>query len=156
MSTPPAMKALLVEDNPSDVLMIRESLVSAGLALELAVVWNGQEALDYLRRSGGHAAAPRPDVVLLDINLPILSGREVLAAMAADSDLRTIPVVILTGSRFEEDVTALYSQERCLFLVKPFDFPAFVELTRRVTDFAASFRTPAARRGPAGGFGSIR
>lgn len=135
-------KVLLAEDNPSDVRMLQEALVSAGVAMSLESVWNGQEALDYLRRRGRHADAPRPDVVVLDINLPILDGREVLAAMACDDELNTLPVVILTGSRFEGGARALYPAERCLFVVKPPHFRDLVDLVRRVAAFAAAFQPP--------------
>jgi len=139
MQTARVPRVLLAEDNPSDVTMLREAVASAGGALAIENVWNGQEALDYLRRRGRFCAAARPDVVLLDINLPVLSGREVLAEMAADDDLGAIPVVILTGSRFESGAQALYPADRCLFVVKPPHFRELVELVRRVASFAAPF-----------------
>jgi CheY-like chemotaxis protein len=140
MKEPPPLRVLLVEDNPSDVVMFREALASAGLAVDLDVSWNGQEALDRLRRHGGQPAAARPDLVVLDVNLPILSGRELLAEMVADDTLNSIPVVVLTGSRFEKESMAMYPEDRCLFIVKPFDFQSLVEIVRRVFGFASSCR----------------
>jgi CheY-like chemotaxis protein len=139
METARVMNVLLAEDNPGDVRMLREAIVSAGVHLTLESAWSGQEALDHLRRRGRHATATRPDVVVLDINLPILNGREVLAAMAGDDELNTIPVVILTGSRFEGGAGDLYPADRCLFAVKPSHFGDLVELVRRIASFAAGF-----------------
>ncbi|HWR98191.1 MAG TPA: response regulator [Candidatus Methanoperedens sp.] len=142
MAGPWIPSILLVEDNPSDILMIGEAFVSAGFEVRMKSVWNGQEALEFLQRRGRHASATRPDIVLLDMNLPILSGREVLAAMAADGSLNTIPVVILTGSRFEGSAQQLYPADRSLFIVKPPGFRELVDVIRRVARFAASFREP--------------
>lgn len=141
MTEPQPLRALLVEDNPSDVVIFREAIATAGLAVEVEVAWNGQEALDRLRNPG--AADARPDVVILDVNLPILSGREMLTQMGADDRLSAIPVVILTGSKFENECRAAYREDRCIFVVKPFDFPALVEVARRIVAFAAPFRDAA-------------
>lgn len=144
MKEPQSLRVLLVEDNPSDVVIFREAIATAGVAVDLQVAWNGQEALDRLR---SQEAGARPDAVVLDVNLPILSGREMLAQMAADADLNTIPVVILTGSRLENESRALYREDRCIFVVKPFDFPALVDVAHRIVEFAAPFR--GAAQGPA-------
>ncbi|MFP5373251.1 MAG: response regulator, partial [Actinomycetes bacterium] len=102
------------------------------------VVSNGEEALRYLRREGEHADAVRPDLVLLDLNLPRVDGREVLAQVKADEHLRTIPVVILTTSEAEEDVLRSYDLHANAYVTKPVDFESFVEVIRQVDDFFIS------------------
>jgi CheY-like chemotaxis protein len=142
---------LLVEDNPSDVLLFQEALAAAGAAVDLTVAWNGQEALNLLCGRDPSRPGLRPDVVVLDINLPILGGGEVLTAMATDPDLSTIPVVITTGSRFESHHAALYPADRCLFKVKPVSFTAMVEMVQCAEQFAVSHRAAASRAQGAGG-----
>jgi CheY-like chemotaxis protein len=155
MGLPGSLSVLLVEDNPSDILLLQEAIVSAGIAVDLAVARNGREALDVLRGPDSSGSRLRPDVVLLDVNLPILGGREVLAEMAADPGLNTIPVVISTGSRQESGLAALYPAGRCLFSVKPVAFREMVALVHRVAQFAGSFRARGdAERGDARGGGS--
>jgi CheY-like chemotaxis protein len=134
-----ALRILLVEDNPSDVLFFQEAVASAGTTVELTVAWNGREALDLLGKPDASGSPLRPDVVVLDVNLPILGGREVLAAMAADPKLNTIPVVVTTGSRHEAGLVALYPEGRCLFFIKPVAFREMIDLVHRVERFAESF-----------------
>jgi len=126
---------LLVEDDPGDVLMTREAFEENKVANRLAVVSDGVAAMAYLRREGEYADVPRPDLVLLDLNLPRMDGREVLAAMKSDADLRHIPVVVLTTSEAEEDVLRSYSLHANAYVTKPVDFSRFIEVVRQIDDF---------------------
>lgn len=129
---------LLVEDDPGDVLMTREAFDENKVANRLAVVSDGAEAMQYLRREGEYADAPTPDLVLLDLNLPRMDGREVLAAMKSDDALRSIPVVVLTTSEAEEDVLRSYSLHANAYVTKPVDFARFIEVVRQIDDFFVS------------------
>lgn len=129
---------LLVEDDPGDVLMTREAFEENKVANRLAVVSDGAEAMQYLRREGEYADAPTPDLVLLDLNLPRMDGREVLAAMKSDENLRSIPVVVLTTSEAEEDVLRSYSLHANAYVTKPVDFSRFIEVVRQIDDFFVS------------------
>ncbi|MBC7289825.1 MAG: response regulator [Actinotalea sp.] len=129
---------LLVEDDPGDVLMTREAFEENKVANRLAVVSDGAEAMQYLRREGEYADAPTPDLVLLDLNLPRMDGREVLAAMKNDETLRSIPVVVLTTSEAEEDVLRSYSLHANAYVTKPVDFSRFIEVVRQIDDFFVS------------------
>jgi CheY-like chemotaxis protein len=129
---------LLVEDDPGDVLMTREAFEENKVANRLAVVSDGAEAMQYLRREGEYADAPTPDLVLLDLNLPRMDGREVLAAMKSDETLRSIPVVVLTTSEAEEDVLRSYSLHANAYVTKPVDFSRFIEVVRQIDDFFVS------------------
>jgi CheY-like chemotaxis protein len=129
---------LLVEDDPGDVLMTREAFEENKVANRLAVVSDGAEAMQYLRREGEYADAPTPDLVLLDLNLPRMDGREVLAAMKSDEALRSIPVVVLTTSEAEEDVLRSYSLHANAYVTKPVDFSRFIEVVRQIDDFFVS------------------
>jgi CheY-like chemotaxis protein len=129
------VEILLVEDDPGDVLMTREALADAKMANELHVVNNGEEALAFLFREGEYADAPRPGLILLDLNLPRVDGREVLARIKAEEELRRIPVVVLTTSEAEEDVLRSYDLHANAYVTKPVDFEAFVKVVRRVDDF---------------------
>jgi CheY-like chemotaxis protein len=129
---------LLVEDDPGDVLMTREAFEENKVANRLAVVSDGAEAMQYLRREGEYAEAPTPDLVLLDLNLPRMDGREVLAAMKSDEALRSIPVVVLTTSEAEEDVLRSYSLHANAYVTKPVDFSRFIEVVRQIDDFFVS------------------
>lgn len=129
---------LLVEDDPGDVLMTREAFEENKVANRLAVVSDGAEAMQYLRREGEYAEAPTPDLVLLDLNLPRMDGREVLAAMKSDDALRSIPVVVLTTSEAEEDVLRSYSLHANAYVTKPVDFSRFIEVVRQIDDFFVS------------------
>ena len=129
------VEILLVEDDPGDVLMTKEALVDAKMANELRVVSNGEEALAYLFREGPYADAPRPGLILLDLNLPRVDGREVLARIKAEEELRRIPVVVLTTSEAEEDILRSYDLHANAYVTKPVDFEAFVKVVRQVDDF---------------------
>lgn len=126
---------LLVEDSPADVLMTREALAQTGLAATLHVAEDGVDALAFLRRAGRHAAAPRPDLVLLDLNLPRMDGREVLAEIKADPALAVIPLVVLTTSAADEDVLRAYGLHANCYVTKPLDFAAFARVVAAIKDF---------------------
>ncbi|NHT19171.1 response regulator [Cellulomonas sp. IC4_254] len=126
---------LLVEDDPGDVLMTREAFDDNKVANRLAVVSDGVSALAFLRKEGEHADAPTPDLVLLDLNLPRMDGREVLEAMKNDDALRSIPVVVLTTSEAEEDVVRSYSLHANAYVTKPVDFDRFIEVVRQIDEF---------------------
>jgi len=126
---------LLVEDNPGDVRLAQEALKESKVRNKLYVVEDGVEAMAFLRRQGRHADAPRPDLILLDLNLPRKSGREVLAEVKTDSDLRRIPVVVLTVSKAEEDIIKCYDHHANCYITKPLDFSQFMEVTKSVEDF---------------------
>lgn len=129
------VELLLVEDNPGDVELTREALEEARVRNRLAVVEDGVEALAYLRREGRYAGAPRPDLVLLDLNLPRKDGREVLAEIKADPELRRIPVVVLTTSEAEKDVLGAYDLYASAYIVKPVDLDQFLGVVRSVEGF---------------------
>jgi CheY-like chemotaxis protein len=126
---------LLVEDDPGDVLMTREAFEHHKILNPLHVVADGTEALRFLRREGEHADAPRPGLVLLDLNLPMLNGREVLAAVKSDSTLRSIPVVVLTTSSAEEDILRSYDLHANAYVTKPVDFTRFMDIIRQIDEF---------------------
>lgn len=126
---------LLVEDDPGDVLMTREAFEDNKVANRLAVVSDGVSALAYLRKEGEHAGARTPDLVLLDLNLPRMDGREVLEAMKNDDALRSIPVVVLTTSEAEEDVVRSYALHANAYVTKPVDFERFIEVVRQIDEF---------------------
>jgi len=129
---------LLVEDDPGDVLMTREAFTENKVANRLAVVPDGVDAMAFLRKEGEYADAPTPDLVLLDLNLPRMDGREVLAAMKSDEELRRIPVVVLTTSEAEEDVLRSYSLHANAYVTKPVDFERFIDVVRQIDDFFVS------------------
>jgi len=120
------------------VLMTREAFKDNKLANRLSVVPDGVDAMAYLRKEGQFADSPRPDLVLLDLNLPRMDGREVLAAMKSDPELRRIPVVVLTTSEAEEDVLRSYSLHANAYVTKPVDFHRFIEVVRQIDDFFVS------------------
>ena len=129
------VEILLVEDNPGDVRLTREALKDGRVLNHLSVVHDGQEALDYLRRRPPHDEATRPDVILLDLNLPKRDGREVLTEIKADADLRRIPVVILTTSDAEQDILAAYNLNANCYITKPVDLDQFIRVVRSIGDF---------------------
>lgn len=139
MTTPePRMiTVLLVEDDPGDVLMTREAF-DEHLHNRLDVVTDGAEALTYLRRQPPHEGAPRPDLILLDLNLPRRDGREVLREVKDDADLRHIPVVVLTTSQAEEDVLRSYQLHANAYVTKPVDFEGFLEAIKQIDHFFVS------------------
>jgi CheY-like chemotaxis protein len=126
---------LLVEDDPGDVVLIREAFEYNKVHNALHVVSDGVQALDFLYRRDGHENAPRPDLVLLDLNLPRKDGREVLEEVKADPDLRTIPIVVLTTSEAEEDIVRSYDLHANAYVTKPVDFDRFIEVVRLIDDF---------------------
>ena len=126
---------LLVEDDPGDVLMTREAFEENKVANRLAVVSDGESAMAFLRKQGQFVDAPTPDLVLLDLNLPRMDGREVLAAMKSDDNLRSIPVVVLTTSEAEEDVLRSYALHANAYVTKPVDFQRFIDVVRQIDDF---------------------
>jgi CheY-like chemotaxis protein len=129
---------LLVEDDPGDVVLIQEAFEFNKLNNKLTVVSDGEEALAHLRGEGEHAGARRPDLVLLDLNLPRKDGREVLAEIKGDENLRTIPVVVLTTSEAEEDVLRSYQLHANAYVTKPVDFDRFISIVRQIDDFFVS------------------
>jgi len=133
-----AIDVLLVEDDPGDVLMTREAFKDNKLANRLSVVPDGVDAMAFLRKEDQYAGSPTPDLVLLDLNLPRMDGREVLAAMKSDPELRRIPVVVLTTSEAEEDVLRSYSLHANAYVTKPVDFHRFIEVVRQIDDFFVS------------------
>ena len=136
IETPAGTKHLLVvEDDPGDVLLTREALAGTTTPLDVHVVDDGEAAVDFLRREGGHGDAPRPDLVLLDLNLPRLDGREVLARIKSDPGLRSIPVVILTTSKSDEDVRRSYELHANAFVTKPAELDRFLSVVRQVGEF---------------------
>ncbi len=138
------VEILLVEDDAGDVLMTREAFADHKLRNELHVVDDGVKALEFLRREGEYADAPRPDLVLLDLNLPRMDGREVLQAIKSDPELSSIPVVVLTTSEAEEDVLRSYTLHANAYVTKPVDFDRFISVVRQIDDFFVSVvRLPA-------------
>ena len=129
------VEILLVEDNPGDVRLTREALKEAKVHNSLSVAGDGVEAMAFLHRQGSYATAPRPDIVLLDLNLPKKDGREVLAEVKADPDLRRIPVVILTTSKAEEDILKTYDLHANCFVTKPVDFDQFIKVIQSIEGF---------------------
>jgi len=126
---------LLVEDNPGDVRLAREALKESKLLNKLYEVDDGMKAMAFLRQEGSYADMPRPDLVLLDLNLPRKNGREVLAEIKTNETLKRIPVVILTVSRAEEDVLKSYNLHANCYISKPFDMEQFVKVVRSIEDF---------------------
>jgi two-component system, chemotaxis family, response regulator Rcp1 len=129
------IEILLVEDNPADVVLTEAVLAEAKVANRLWVARDGKEAMEFLRRETRHPGSPRPDLMLLDLNLPRKGGLEVLAEMKADRELRAIPVVVLTTSAAERDVLAAYDQHVNAYITKPVDLDQFVAVVRAVDDF---------------------
>ncbi len=129
------IEVLLVEDDPGDVMMTREAFQDYKLNNELHVVSDGAEAMAFLRQEGEYAGRPRPDLVLLDLNLPRMDGRQVLEAIKSDPELASIPVVVLTTSENEDDVLHSYSLHANAYVTKPVDFQRFIEVVRQIDDF---------------------
>jgi CheY-like chemotaxis protein len=129
------IEVLLVEDDPGDVLMTKEAFEDYKVANHLHIVQDGVDAMAFLRREGDFEDAPRPDLVLLDLNLPRMDGREVLEAIKSDAELASIPVVVLTTSEAEEDVLRSYSLHANAYVTKPVDFERFIDVVRQIDDF---------------------
>jgi two-component system, chemotaxis family, response regulator Rcp1 len=130
-----AVEILLVEDNPGDVRLIQEALRDGKVWNNPHVVTDGEAALDYVYRRGAFVDAPRPDMILLDLNLPKKDGREVLATVKSDPDLKRIPVVVLTTSKEEEDVLRAYNLAANCYVTKPVEFDQFMKVIRMIEDF---------------------
>jgi CheY-like chemotaxis protein len=129
------IEILLVEDNPGDVRLTRETLKDTKVLNNLSVAEDGEKALAFLRRESPYEEAPRPDLILLDLNLPRMGGREVLAEIKADAKLAPIPVVILTTSKAEEDILKSYELHANCYISKPVEFDGFVKVVRSIEDF---------------------
>ncbi len=134
----PAHAILLVEDNPADVKITQRALKESGLAVDLIVVRDGQEAVDYLLRQGSHASAAtwrRPELILLDLNLPGMHGREVLQRVRATPGLQAVPVVVLTTSRRHEDIVEMYATGANTYIEKPQEFSRFVQVLQTIHQY---------------------
>lgn len=130
-----AIEVLLVEDNPGDVRLTVEALKEAKVSNHLNVAVDGMEAMAFLRREGKYADAPHPDLVLLDLNLPKKDGREVLAEIKSDQDLRRIPVVVMTTSKAEEDILRSYDLHANCYITKPVDLDQFITVVKSIENF---------------------
>jgi two-component system, chemotaxis family, response regulator Rcp1 len=129
------IEVLLVEDSPGDVRLTQEAFRDANRSVHLHVAYDGVEAMSFLRREGVHGAAPRPDLILLDLNLPKMDGREVLAHIKEDDSLKTIPTVILTTSDAEADIVKSYELRANCYLSKPVQLDAFESIVKSINDF---------------------
>ena len=143
MSTPKTMspsmgrpiEILLVEDSPSDTDLTVEALAAAKIRNRLSIVEDGVQAMEFLRRQGSYAQAPRPDLILLDLNLPRKDGRQVLEEVRSDGNLTSIPVVVLTASQAEKDILKAYALHANCYITKPVDFQQFLEVVKAIEDF---------------------
>jgi two-component system response regulator len=129
------IEILLVEDSPTDVLLAREALEHAKVLNNLQVVSDGVEAIAYLRHEGKYADAVRPDLILLDLNLPRKDGREVLSEIKSDENLKRLPVVVLTTSKAEEDILRAYGLHANCYVTKPVDFDQFADVVKAIETF---------------------
>lgn len=129
------IQVLLVEDSPGDVRLTQEAFREANIAIKLHVAPDGVEAMEFLRREGSHRDAPRPDLILLDLNLPRMGGGEVLALIKADDKLKSIPTCILTTSEAEADIVKSYHQQANCYLSKPVQLDVFEGLVKSINDF---------------------
>ncbi|HEX7444887.1 MAG TPA: response regulator [Methanothrix sp.] len=129
------IEILLVEDNPGDVRLTIEALKEGKVANIINVAIDGMDAMAFLKRVGKYANAPRPDLILLDLNLPKKNGREVLAEIKMDPDLKSIPIVILTTSQAEKDIIATYRLHANCYITKPVDFDQFINVVKSIEDF---------------------
>ena len=133
------LKILLVEDSPSDCDLTREALEEGKVIHELFVVEDGVEAMQFLKREGVYADMPRPDLILLDLNLPKKDGREVLAEIKSDAELRRLPVIVLTTSAVEADIFSAYDNHANCYIVKPVNVDAFIRVVRSLEEFWMTF-----------------
>ncbi len=129
------IQVLLVEDSPGDVRLTQEAFRDANMSIRLHVAADGLEAMAFLRREGSHIKAPRPDLILLDLNLPKMDGREVLANIKADESLKTIPTIVLTTSEAEADIFKSYQLQANCYLSKPVQLDAFQSIVKSINDF---------------------
>jgi chemotaxis family two-component system response regulator Rcp1 len=129
------VEILLVEDNPADVRLVREALKDSKILNNLSVVEDGVEAMDFLKKKGKYASSSRPDLILLDLNLPRKNGREVLAEVKSDENLKRIPVVIMTVSDDEKDILLTYNAHANCYIKKPLDFDQFNQMVHSIENF---------------------
>jgi chemotaxis family two-component system response regulator Rcp1 len=129
------IEILLVEDNPGDVRLTVEALKEGKVRNNLSVAGDGVEALQFLRRQGSHGQSPRPDLILLDLNLPRMDGRELLAHIKSDAQFKRIPVVVLTTSKAEEDILKTYNLHANCYIAKPVDLEQFITVIKSIDDF---------------------
>lgn len=129
------IEILMVEDNPNDVELTVEALKDVKVRNNIHVVDNGEKALDFLRQQGAYTGSPRPDLILLDLNLPLMDGREVLQEIKQDESLRRIPVVVLTVSQAQEDILNVYDLHANCYINKPVDFEKFVQVVKNIENF---------------------
>ena len=134
-SLPRYIEILLIEDSPADILLTREAFKNNKLVNEIHVAEDGIQALDFLYKRGKYASAPRPDLILLDLNLPRKNGREVLAEIKADDDLRSIPIVVLTTSNDDGDILKAYNLNANCYVVKPMGFDNFMKAIQSIRHF---------------------
>ena len=135
------VEILLVEDSPSDAALTREALEKGKIANNLNCVGDGVEALEYLNRQGKFANAKRPDLIMLDLNMPRKDGKEVLKELKSDPSLKTIPVIVLTTSRAEQDVLQSYQLSANCYITKPVDFKSFIDVVKSIEQFWLSVVT---------------
>ena len=147
MGTLKPIEILLVEDSPGDARLTKEALKDSKVANHITVAEDGVEAMALIRHEGAHADAVRPDLILLDLNLPKKDGREVLAEIKADEDMRSIPVIILTTSQAEEDIIRTYNLHANCYITKPVDLDQFLKVVRTIEDFWLSIVKLPSRRG---------
>lgn len=129
------VEILLIEDNPGDVRLTEEAFKEGKVLNRLSIVGDGVEALEFLRRKNKYARAPRPDIIMLDLNLPKKDGREVLAVIKGDEKLRRIPVIVLTTSQAEQDILKAYNLNANCYISKPVDFNTFINVVRSIENF---------------------
>jgi chemotaxis family two-component system response regulator Rcp1 len=134
-ANPTPVEILLVEDNPGDARLARQGLRQCKIPNTLHLVDDGVKAMAFLHRQGEYVTVPRPDLILLDLNMPRKDGREVLREIKEDPSLKTIPVVILTTSRAEEDINKTYALHANCYVTKPLDLPQFLEVVKSIEDF---------------------
>ncbi|MCM2466855.1 response regulator [Methanoculleus sp. CWC-02] len=139
--TPKVIEILLVEDSPADIALTQEALLDSKLTNNLHVVTDGEEAMAFLQKHGRYAAAPKPDLILLDLNLPRKSGREVLAEIKANERLSSIPVVVMTISQDERDICESYRLHANCYIRKPLNFEEFIKIVQSIEDFWFSIVT---------------
>lgn len=134
-TTSQPVDVLLVEDNPGDVKLTREALSETKMLVNLYTVCDGVEAMDFLYQRGKHESVPRPDIIILDLNLPLKDGREVLSEIKNQDHLKRIPVVILTSSKAEEDIVKSYNLHANCYITKPLDFDQFIQIVKSIEQF---------------------
>ena len=141
------VEILLVEDDPGDILLAREALADGKIRNNIHVAMDGEKAMAFLRREGEFANAPRPDIVMLDINMPRKNGREVLAEIKADPALATLPIAVVTGSKYEEEILQAYNLDVACFITKPINFEQFMRMVRCLDGFWLTVVTANPQRG---------